>query len=62
MAGLRNNITPDQVWGSNSDMNWAHQRQMQHEIEYHWEFMHWLKMHYPEALAEWNALNKLKEE
>jgi hypothetical protein len=24
-------------------------------------FRHWIKTHYPEALAEWNALNKIKE-
>lgn len=31
------------------------------ENQSHIEFLHWLKTHYPEALAEWNALNKIRE-
>ena len=31
------------------------------ELKNNMEFMWWLKMHYPEALHEWNALNKMKE-
>lgn len=31
------------------------------EVKVDREFKHWLKTHYPEALAEWNALKKIGE-
>lgn len=49
------------TWESMQDYNHALMRQLQHEVEEHWKFMHYLKTHYPEALAEWNALNKIAE-
>lgn len=48
-------------WNDMQDYNHALMRQLQHEVEDHWKFMHYLKTHYPEALAEWNALNKIAE-
>lgn len=48
-------------WNDMQDYNHALMRQLQHEVESHWKFMHYLKTHYPEALAEWNALNKIAE-
>jgi len=35
--------------------------QIHAENQTHIQFLHWLKTHYPEALEEWNALNKIKE-
>ena len=35
--------------------------QIQAENRSHIEFLHWLKTHYPEALVEWDALNKIRE-
>jgi hypothetical protein len=34
---------------------------MLREIKADIEFRHWLKNHYPEAIAEWNALQKIGE-
>lgn len=56
-----NPATTEYVWEHPQHYDRAFMRQMQHEIETHWKFMHYLKTHYPEALAEWNALNKIAE-
>lgn len=62
MAMMPNPVTTEYVpWGSRADYDMALMRQMQREIEDHWKFMHYLKTHYPEALMEWNALNKIAE-
>ena len=49
------------IWQDISDYNRALMRQLQEETQQHWEFMGWLKMTHPEALIEWQALNKIKE-
>ena len=59
MAG--NLHIPKQVWEDKVDYQHALLRQLQYEVEEHWKFMHYLKTHYPEALMEWNALNKIAE-
>lgn len=61
MNPLHAQIQAREAWESLQDYNHALMRQLQHEVEEHWKFMHYLKTHYPEALAEWNALNKIKE-
>lgn len=66
MAMMPNPVTKEyeytqKPWASQSDYNIALMLQMQREIEGHWKFMHYLKTHYPEALMEWNALNKIAE-
>ena len=43
---------------------WEHEigESMLRDIMADIEFRQWIKHHYPEALAEWNALNKMKGE
>lgn len=61
MAYLPPRQTADVQWNDMQDYNRALMNQLQYEVESHWKFMHYLKTHYPEALAEWNALNKIAE-
>lgn len=59
MAG--NLHIPKGAWQDTTDYQHALMNHLQYEVEEHWKFMHYLKTHYPEALMEWNALNKIKE-
>lgn len=61
MNPLHAQIQAREAWESLQDYNRGLMNRMQREIEEHWKFMHYLKTHYPEALAEWNALNKIAE-
>ena len=50
-----------EVWQDKTDYQNALLHQLQVETQRHWEFMGWLKMTHPEALIEWQALNRIKE-